>query len=88
MTRTLAKRLTHAMNRIDAAYYIGEQGSGITDNALCVMYALGMMNYLPQSERPKPRLYRYSSSKTISSPFTVIVGTLTGSVPEGSTISL
>lgn len=40
MIRTLARRLTHAMNRIDAAYYIGEQGSGITDNALCVMYAL------------------------------------------------
>ncbi len=40
MLKELSRRLTHAMNRIDAAYYIGEQGSGITDNALCVMYAL------------------------------------------------
>ena len=40
MTRELSRRLTHAMNRIDAAYYIDEQGDGITDNAICVMYAL------------------------------------------------
>lgn len=30
----------HAMNRIDAAYYIDERGEGITDNAICLMYAL------------------------------------------------
>lgn len=40
MTGELARRLTHALNRIDAAYYIDEQGDGITDNAICVMYAL------------------------------------------------
>lgn len=40
MSKELARRLTHALNRIDAAYYIGEQGGGITDNAICVMYAL------------------------------------------------
>ncbi len=40
MLKKFARRLTHALNRIDAAYYIDEQGDGITDNAICVMYAL------------------------------------------------
>lgn len=40
MTRERERRLTHAMNRIDAAYYIDEQGDGITNNAICLMYAL------------------------------------------------
>lgn len=40
MRRELERRFTHALNRIDAAYYIDERGDGITDTAICVMYAL------------------------------------------------
>lgn len=50
MIREHARRLTYALNRIDAAYYIDKQGDGITDNAICVMYALDDGEHHTQAE--------------------------------------